>query len=117
MLRSEPALSFIRSIAPGSSSGSIRVRALDTVPSVREQTTFSAACQIAANSRATAGRSPRGSTVSQDTIVWYIRRPYRWVPTGRSRSLTNANTSASGSPQSNVPCLSSMHPSSDAIAE
>jgi hypothetical protein len=47
-------------------------------------------------------------TVCQTAIVSYMRRPYRWVPTGRSSSLMNACTSASGIAQSNRPLSSSM---------
>ena len=55
--------SFSRLIAAGSKSRSMRVRALDSVCSVREYTTFSAACQISAKSRVTAGCSPRAASL------------------------------------------------------
>jgi hypothetical protein len=61
--------------------------------------------------------SAKAGSVSQPAIVSYIRRPYRYVPIGRSRSLMNANTSSSGSAQSKLPCSSAVYPSSDAIAE
>jgi hypothetical protein len=50
-----------------------------------------------AKSASAAGSPGSSPTVCQTAIVSYMRRPYRWVPTGCSRSLTNECTSASGS--------------------
>lgn len=75
MLMSGPEVSLSRRIVSGSNTRSIRVLALDAVSSVREYTIFSAARQISAKSRITPGCSALVLTVSQKTIVSYIRRP------------------------------------------
>jgi S-adenosyl methyltransferase len=67
----------------------------------------SADSHIPANSRTPRDR-PAGSIVPQQTIVSYIRRPYRYVPIGRSTSLTAESTSSSGSAQSNFPSASAV---------
>jgi hypothetical protein len=46
----------------------------------------------------------------------YIRRPYRQVPTGRTRSVMKVNTSSLGADQSMLPCSSSTKPSTDTLA-
>jgi hypothetical protein len=66
---------FSRRTASGSKARSIRVLALDTVSSVLEYTTLSAACQSRAKSSVTGDWSARVCAVSQKTIVSYIRRP------------------------------------------
>jgi hypothetical protein len=69
MLMSRSASVFIRRIASGSKSRSMRVLALETVSSVREWTTFSAACQIAAKSSVSGVWSGRVCMVSQPIIT------------------------------------------------
>jgi hypothetical protein len=69
---------FSRRTRPGSKLRSIRVLAVAGVVSVPENTIFSAACQMTANSRET---SPWPGCVrtssAQYRIVSYIPRPYR----------------------------------------
>jgi hypothetical protein len=71
---SRAASAFSRRTASGSKSRSIRVLALETVSSVREYTTFSAARQMVAKSWMKGGCWARGM-VSQATITSYSRRP------------------------------------------
>jgi hypothetical protein len=105
----------MRRTASGSKLRSMRVFALETVSSVFEYTTLSAARQISAKSLICVGSSAV-SRVSHATNTSYIRRPKSIVPTGRARSLTKAWTSASGSAQSKLPSSSATKPSSDASA-
>ena len=114
---SRSAWAFSRRTASGSNSRSIRVFALVACSSVREYTILSAACQTVAKSRTNPGSPANAVASSQYTITSYIRRPRRYVPMGRCRSLTKRCTSSSGTPQSKSPCSSATYPSSVVIME
>jgi hypothetical protein len=82
--RSAPPTVMSRSVADfrcrttrGSKFRSIRVLAPGTDPRVLENTILSAACQMLVNSRTEGGWPGTVWAVSQYSIVWYIRRPYR----------------------------------------
>ena len=104
---SRSAAAFMRRMALGRKTVSIRVLALDAVASVVEYTTLSVVRQISAKSLMTGGW-PATSRLSQATNTSYIRRPNRKVPTDRVRSLMTVCASSSGTLQSNLPSRSAM---------